>query len=90
MSRKIAIDIVLLPIGPCEPREYMKHSHMSSQEAIQAFEDLQARVCIPMHWGTFYFGTDSFLDPLTLLHKGWRNRVGTELQVFKVGQERVY
>ena len=53
-----AINCALLPIGPCEPRKWLSHAHMSAEEAGQAFLDLSAKVCVPMHWGTFKFGID--------------------------------
>jgi len=65
------IDVALLPIGPNEPRELMKHSHVSAEEAFQAFVDLKAQTFIPMHWGTFRLGTDSFSDPVDRLQRCW-------------------
>lgn len=62
------IDIALLPIGPNEPHYALKHEHMNAQEALQAFIDLQANAFIPMHWGTFRLGTDSFIDPINALN----------------------
>jgi L-ascorbate metabolism protein UlaG (beta-lactamase superfamily) len=65
------IDYALLPIGPCEPRSLMCHSHMSAQEAVKAFALLNAKTFIPMHWGTFGLGPDSFDTPIKLLDKAW-------------------
>lgn len=31
----------------------MKENHMSPEEAFQAAKDVNARVFIPIHWGTF-------------------------------------
>ena len=44
-----------MPIGPCEPRTWMQHSHIDAQEAGHAFLTLRAQHFIPMHYGTFYF-----------------------------------
>ena len=52
------IDYALLPIGPCEPRESIKDAHMNAEEAGQAFMDLKAQYCVPMHFGTFSLGDD--------------------------------
>lgn len=87
------IDVALLPIGPNEPRNLMEHSHVSAQEAYQAFIDLNARIFIPMHWGTFRLGTDAFIDPITLLSNSWnrdKNRAANKtLKIVKFG-ERVH
>lgn len=83
-----AIDYALLPIGPCEPREYMCHSHMSPQEAVAAFALLPAHTFVPMHWGTFGLGTDAFDTPIQQLVAAWdaaalQNR---SLKVMKFGE----
>lgn len=86
-----SIDIALLPIGPCEPREHMRHVHLSANEAIQAFHDLNAQHFIPMHWGTFNFGEDHFELPIELLHDAWHSKKDTmqnrKLHVPKIGQQ---
>lgn len=83
------IDVALMPIGPCQPKKWMQHSHINAQEAGQAFLDLGARNFIPMHWGTFYFGTDSFSTPITYLTDWWKNEPlvsQDQLQILKFGQ----
>ncbi|OGB83210.1 hypothetical protein A3F66_02670 [candidate division TM6 bacterium RIFCSPHIGHO2_12_FULL_32_22] len=65
------IDIALLPIGPCSPSGWMKDSHMDAALAGQAMLDLKAKYMVPMHWGTFYFGTDRFDMPVNQLIKWW-------------------
>jgi N-acyl-phosphatidylethanolamine-hydrolysing phospholipase D len=47
------IDVAFLPIGAYEPRWFMKTQHMDPEEAYRAFQDLQARVMVSMHWGCF-------------------------------------
>ncbi len=66
-----AIDYVLMPIGPCEPRAWMRESHISAEEAGQAVHELGARITIPMHWGTFGFGIDRPLAPLERVQSWW-------------------
>lgn len=83
-------DVALLPIGPCEPRSWLKHTHMDAQEAGQAFLDLNAKHFIPMHWGTFNFGAEPFDLPMTRLKTWWdnnTNRLSTKIiHLPKVGQ----
>lgn len=85
------IDCAIMPIGPCEPHKWMKFSHANAQEAYQGFRDLGAAHFIPMHWGTFYFGTDTFDIPLTALQAIWKRFEGKEvldeqLHVMRIGQ----
>ena len=86
-----SVDIALLPIGPCEPREWMKRSHLSAAQAGQAFLDLDARHFVPMHWGTFTFGVDHFRTPLDQLQFWWSDQQevlkAKQLHVVKVGQQ---
>jgi len=83
------IDIVLMPIGPCEPREFMRHAHVDARESVQAFLDLEATHFIPMHWGTFLLGADYFLTPLEQVKKVWDQRlVGPlcQLHIPRIGE----
>lgn len=69
-----SIDIALLPIGPCEPRAWMQHSHIDARQAGEAFLTLRARHFIPMHWGTFYFGLDEAHTPIERLCAWWQSQ----------------
>jgi len=67
-----AIDIALLPIGPCDPGQYMRSSHISQEWVVRAFLELGAKTLIPMHWGTFFFGVDMVYTPLHRLKAAWQ------------------
>lgn len=56
-------DLAALPIGAYKPRWFMKPVHMSPAEALKAFEDLQGRIFIPIHWGTFNLADEPLDDP---------------------------
>lgn len=58
-----SIELALLPIGGYRPRWFMRHSHMTPAEAVQAFEDLKARHMIPIHHGTFRLSLESPDEP---------------------------
>lgn len=75
------IQVALLPIGPNEPDHLMRRSHMSTEQAGQAFLDLNAKTMIPMHWGTFELGTDTFDSPLKRLDRWW---TATKKQVGRI------
>lgn len=82
------IDTVLMPIGPCQPDAWMRRTHVSPQQAVDAFADLKATHFIPMHWGTFALGSDHFDMPLEHLKMAWheKNSIDTQLHIVKVGQ----
>jgi len=67
-----SIDVALMPIGPGEPREWMRHSHINAYEAGKAFLQLKARLFVPMHWGTFRLGGDVFYEPVARLKSWWQ------------------
>lgn len=54
-------DLAAIPIGAYEPRWFMKHHHISPEEAVKAHQDLKARKSVGIHWGTFKL-TDEALD----------------------------
>ena len=62
------VDVAVLPLGAYEPRWFMAGQHMSPEDSLQAWVDLEARQFVGMHWGTYDL-TDEPLDhgPLSLL-----------------------
>ena len=50
------IDYALLPTTAYQPRWFMHYPHINVEEAIEAFNDLQASRFIPTQWGTFRLG----------------------------------
>ena len=84
------IDYAIMPVGPCEPSKWMCKSHINSEDACKAFLELGAKQFIPMHWGTFYFGTDNFDTPIIRLQDWWqKNRESLRsksLSILKIGQ----
>ena len=60
-ARFPSIDVAMLPIGAYEPRWFMKPAHMNPEEAVRAHQDLNPRVSIAMHYGTFPL-TDEGID----------------------------
>ncbi len=52
------VDLAILPLGAYEPRKMVKDSHMSPDDAVQTFIDLNARHFFAMHWGTFNLGSE--------------------------------
>jgi L-ascorbate metabolism protein UlaG (beta-lactamase superfamily) len=56
--------VALLPIGAYEPRWFMRDAHMNPDDATRAHCDLNARVSVPMHYGTFRLTDEGFDAPL--------------------------
>lgn len=84
------IDVAMMPISPQEPHDWMKHTHMNAAQAGEAVMVTGAQRCIPMHWGTFSLGVDSFNSPIDSMRTWWQqnqSRLGDkELIAMKVGQ----
>lgn len=89
-----AIDVALLPIAPGEPRSWMKETHINAEEAVQACIDLNARILIPMHWGTYHLGFDEYFAPINLLKESWKlmqskaadKLISKKLKILKFGE----
>lgn len=89
-SRYPGIDAAMLPIGAYAPRWFMRNMHMDPEEAVQAFQDLGARIMVPMHWGTFWLSREPALEPIQRTSAAWvgagRNRA--DLWDIAVGESR--
>ncbi len=71
----------MLPISPYQPRTLLDECHLDAPQSIQALAALDAQHMFPMHWGTFMFGTDSFLGPIEQLQEQWalqQSLIGTK------------
>ena len=55
--------LAAIPIGAYEPRDFMKAAHMNPEEAVKAFEDLEAKYGVAIHWGTFKLTTERMDEP---------------------------
>lgn len=87
-SRFPGIDVAMLPIGAYAPRWFMRNMHMDPEEAVQACQDLGARVMVPMHWGTFWLSREPVLEPIQRTRAAWARtgRDRTDLWDFAVGK----
>lgn len=57
------LDVAVLPIGAYEPRWFMGPVHMNPAEALRATSELQARLLVPVHWGTFDLSDEAVDEP---------------------------
>ncbi|KAJ3286270.1 hypothetical protein HK104_009118 [Borealophlyctis nickersoniae] len=61
------VTLAALPIGSYEPRWFLRHQHVSPEEAVMIHQDLQAQHTIGVHWGTFMMSDEHYLDPPKVL-----------------------
>ncbi len=80
-EREGPVHVAALPIGAYEPRWFMSPVHTNPQEALKAFLDLQARIFIPIHWGTFILSDEALTAPPEVLRQ--------EAREMKIDSERV-
>ena len=89
---KFAIDVALIPIAPIEPHDFMKHVHADPEEALQIFNDVHAKIMIPIHHRTFVQGLDSSLtfaqDQLKKLVA--EKQIEDRVLILKVGEQRIF
>ena len=86
------LDVALLPIGPIEPRDFMRRVHLDPGEAIQAFFDLGAKRMVPVHYDTFVNSTDAPGDAIKALDvakKKW-DLGAREIVPLAIGERRVF
>ncbi len=62
IGRKFAPEVALLPIGAYHPESF-RRVHIGPDEAVKAFKDLQAKIFVPMHYGTFKLSFESMDEP---------------------------
>lgn len=74
IGRRFPIDVALMPIGAYEPEWFMGPSHMTPEQAIQAFEDTGAKWFVPMHYGAFKLADDTPREALDRLETERCNR----------------
>jgi L-ascorbate metabolism protein UlaG (beta-lactamase superfamily) len=79
LGARFAPDIAVLPIGGFLPTSF-RSRHMSPLDALYAFEDLRARVLVPIHHGAFALSYERIDEPARWLvelaqHRGLRDHV---------------
>jgi L-ascorbate metabolism protein UlaG (beta-lactamase superfamily) len=86
LGELFAPDIALLPIGGFLPASF-RSRHMSPLDALYAFEDLRARVLVPIHHGAFALSYEQLDEPARWLVELARERgVRDHVMVMAAGQ----
>jgi N-acyl-phosphatidylethanolamine-hydrolysing phospholipase D len=83
-------DVAAIAIGAYLPPEIMKAVHTNPEEAVQAFLDLDARVLLGIHWGTFDLAEEPLDEPprrmLAEIHR--RGIDAGRAWILKIGETR--
>lgn len=56
-------DLAAIPIGAYRPPVIMQMTHVTPEEALQVFADVQGRRFVAMHWGTFDLTEEPIAEP---------------------------
>ncbi len=81
-------DICLMPVGAYKPRYVMEWAHISPEEAIQGFHELNGKIFIPMHYGTFDLSDEPASEPIRLLEQFKKEEIiKGDLRILKVGEQ---
>lgn len=86
LGARFAPDVALLPIGGFLPTSF-RERHMSPLDALYAFEDLRARILIPIHHGAFALSYERLDEPARWLVELARHRgISDHVLVMAAGQ----
>lgn len=89
-GRDHAPDLALLPIGGFAPWSF-RARHMSPLDALYAFEDLRARLLIPIHHGAFALSYERLGEPARWLTALVREReLDAHVRVLGAGESEVF
>jgi N-acyl-phosphatidylethanolamine-hydrolysing phospholipase D len=83
-------DVAALAIGAYLPPEIMRAVHLTPEEAVQAFLDLNARVLLGIHWGTFDLAEEPLAEPPQRMVAEARRRGidASRAWILKIGETR--
>jgi N-acyl-phosphatidylethanolamine-hydrolysing phospholipase D len=77
--------VALLPIGAYEPEWFMKPMHTNPEEAAQIHRDLDAKLSVAMHWGTFALTDEPFEEPPLRFREAMRGQGAAEKEYWVMG-----
>jgi L-ascorbate metabolism protein UlaG (beta-lactamase superfamily) len=61
------IDVAIIGVGAYKPEWFMHPNHASPHDAVRAFNEMEAKIFIPMHYGTFDISDEPVGEPLRIL-----------------------
>lgn len=82
-----SIDYCLMPVGAYKPEYVMKTNHTNPEEAVRAFNELNGKTFLPMHYGTFDLADEPRGEPVRWLKKlESEGKIHGELKIPAVGE----
>ena len=75
-------DLSLLPIGAYEPAFYNSNVHMTPEQALRVHFELQSKLSLGIHWGTFALAEEPLWEPKLRLDRAAR---GANFQTVRPG-----
>lgn len=90
IRRRLSPQTALLPIGAYSPDSF-RHVHMSPEDAVRAFLDLDAQRLIPMHYGTFQLSEEPMDEPLRRLTEAAKSAgISSAVEPLREGETSVF
>jgi L-ascorbate metabolism protein UlaG (beta-lactamase superfamily) len=88
IGERFMINTVFMPIGAYEPEWFMKDSHISPEDSVIAFKELNADFFVPMHYGAYRLADDTGPEALERLYRAWeKEQIPMEkLKVLEIGE----
>lgn len=81
------ISVAIIGVGAYKPEWFMHPNHVSPSNAVKGFNEMQARIFIPMHYGTFDISDEPVGEPLRLLDILQKeNKINGELKPLQPGE----
>lgn len=82
------IHAAMMPIGAYAPRWFMRPQHIDPQEAVHAFQAVNAKHFVAMHWGTFKLSDEPLDEPPIHLREIWEKdtRDPRQLHIPAIGE----
>lgn len=80
-------DVAAVPIGGYSSYRAHHPNHVNPEEALTVFEDIHARLMVPMHFGTFELNREPFREPPDrLLREALRRGLEERIALLSPGQ----
>jgi L-ascorbate metabolism protein UlaG (beta-lactamase superfamily) len=83
------LDVALLPIGhaPKWKEYFFRRGHLTSADALSLFTELNARLLIPFHWGTFHHITSGPYDAIRVFRTLLRTHTrASDVRILEPGE----
>ena len=82
-------DLSAIPIGAYDPRWVMKPMHVNPDEAVQIHLDVNSKMTIGIHWGTFILTDEPIEEPRKKLRESIINRELTEKEFITMNHGQI-